>query len=91
MKKFEIESEIEKTPTMFGLRALYGFFFAFISLMTVPIVGMNLSFDLFGLVLLIAAIIVLGGIYLALYYLSQTFQANRMGDEKMPDTISSNP
>ena len=91
MKRFEIESEIEKSPTMFGLRALYGFFFAFLSLIAVPIVIMNMSFNMMGLILIITAILVLGGIYVGLYYLSQTFQANKIGDEKFPDTISSNP
>jgi drug/metabolite transporter (DMT)-like permease len=91
MKQFELERDIEKTPTIFGLRAVFFFIFVGVALLLVPLTIMIFTFDWLGLLLIIFMMFLLGAVYAALYYYSQSFQANKLADEKMPDVISNNP
>lgn len=86
MIEFELESEIEKTPTIFGIRAVY--FFGFFGSIIVSIYAI---FSILNWTTVIIAVLANGGVYIWLLYLTESFRANKMADEKIPEIISNNP
>lgn len=86
MKKFNIESDIEKMPNILGLRASFFFIFVAGLLLTgIPLV------KLFSLASVILALIFNAGLYFYLFWKSGQFSQNKNSDDKMPDYIDNNP
>ena len=86
MFHFTIETDIEQTPKIFGVRALYAFVVVLLGLFSVLIIMVGFSIVKTGIVILIN-----GGVYVFLYYLTESFQANKLTDDHLPDVISNNP
>lgn len=88
MKEFLLERDLERTPTIMGIRALY--FFAFVGALVFSFL-LLISFAKHWLIVLVLELIALPCFYAYLYYLTEAFQANKLGDEKIPDVFSTTP
>jgi apolipoprotein N-acyltransferase len=88
MKQFEIVRDLEKTPTIIGIRAVYFFILVGSVMFWLLIIIANTQY---WLVLFIVALLVELGLYALLYYYTEAFQANKLGDETIANVFSSTP
>ena len=86
MRTFEIERDVESVPKIAGIRSMYAFIF-----FIVFIFGLFITFVNFNVIKLVIAVFLVGGTYVVLYWMTETFQANSLSDGKIPDEISNNP
>lgn len=86
MKIFEFERDIEKVPTILGIRALYFWGFAGGVLVYVLLLVTQFNWWILGI-----GPAILLALYLYLLYRSNAFEANKAGDDKIPDVFSTRP
>jgi hypothetical protein len=88
MKQFEVERDLEKTPTIIGIRA--AFFFILVATVMVWLLVIFSNTNAW-LILLVVGCITELGLYAVLYYFTEAFQGNKFGDETIPDVFSNTP
>ncbi|MDZ7664608.1 MAG: hypothetical protein U5K27_04660 [Desulfotignum sp.] len=86
MKKFKIESDIEKMPNILGLKA--SFFFIFVAGLLITAIPLVKVFSLTSTIL---ALVFNAGLYFYLFWRSGQFSQNKNSDDKMPEYIDNNP
>ncbi|HNP96129.1 MAG TPA: hypothetical protein PKJ63_10885 [Cyclobacteriaceae bacterium] len=88
MKTFTLERDLERTPTIAGIRSVY--FFLFVGFFILMLIVTVSSGKYWAWIIVVWTILQVA-LYGFLYYLTESFQANKLGDETIPETISNTP